>query len=179
MPAPASKDPAAAPAGRYTIDVSHSAVVARASHQGLSFNVVRFAVKEATLDWDPSNPANTKLEATVSTKPITDPIVYRIPLDSATFMDSNKFPEVKFVSTAVRATGGNHYEIDGQLTLVGVTKPAQIQASLVGAGKSMEGGSVVGFTGTMNINWAEFKGPGMASSMGVVVVGLDAEFDKR
>jgi polyisoprenoid-binding protein YceI len=176
MPA-ASKDPAAAPAGNYTLDLVHSSVVARALHQGLSYNVIRFAVKEGSLVWDPTNPANIKLEVTVNTKTITDPIVYRIPLESAEFLDIAKFPEAKFVSTAVRATGGNRYEVDGQLTLLGLTKPAQIQATLVGA----RGGATatVGFAGSMNVNWPEYKGPGMSASSGVVAVAVDAEFNKK
>jgi len=173
----ASKDPAAAPAGNYTIDLLHSSVVARALHQGMSYNVIRFGVKEGSLVWDPANPAKIKLEVTVNTKTFTDPIVYRIPLESAEFLDTAKFPEAKFVSTAVRAIGGNRYEVDGQLTLLGMTKPAQIQATLVGA----RGGNTatVGFAGTMNVNWPEYKGPGMASASGIVPVAVDAEFNKK
>jgi polyisoprenoid-binding protein YceI len=175
----ASKDPAAAPAGTYTLDLEHNAVIARVSHQGFSFNVLRFAVKQGSLVWDATDPAKIKLAVTVNAKPITDPIEYRIKIESETFLDSTRFPEAKFVSTAVRATGGNHYEIDGQLTLLGMTKPAKIQASLVGTGRSMEGATTLGFTGSMNINWPEYKGPGMASSSGIVPMGLDAEFNKR
>lgn len=172
----ASKDPAAAPAGSYTVDLEHCAVVARASHQGVSFNVVRFAVKHGSLVWDAASPAKDKLEVTVSTKPITDPIVYRIKLDSDTFLDTAKFPEAKFVSTAVRAIGGNRYEIDGQLTLLGMTKPAQIQATFLGTTRNPQGETTLGFTGSINVNWPEYKGPGLASASGVVAVGLDAEF---
>ena len=172
----ASKDPAAAPAGTYTLDLEHHAVIARVSHQGVSFNVLRFAVKQGSLVWNATDPAKVKLEVTVNSKPITDPIDYRIKIESETFLDSAKFPEAKFVSTAVRATGGNRYEIDGQLTLLGMTKPAKIQASFVGTGRSMEGATTLGFTGSMNINWPEYKGAGMATSIGVVTVGLDAEF---
>jgi polyisoprenoid-binding protein YceI len=175
----ASKDPAAAPAGNYTIDLEHSAVIARALHQGMSYNVLRFAVKQASLVWDAANPAKIKLDVTVSTKPITDPIVYRIKIESDNFLNTDKFPEAKFVSTAVRATGGNRYEIDGQLTLLGMTKPAQIQATLVGARGGEGGTGTLGFTGSMNINWPEYIGPGMAASSGIVPMELDAEFNKR
>jgi polyisoprenoid-binding protein YceI len=175
MPA-ASKDPAKAPAGTYTLDLEHNAVIARASHMGVSFNVLRFAVKQGSLVWDATNPAKVKLEVTVNAKPITDPIVYRIKIESETFLDSAKFPEAKFVSTAVRATSGNRYEIDGQLTLMGTTKPAKIQASFVGTGRNMEGATTLGFAGSMDVNWPAYKGAGMAASIGVVTVGLDAEF---
>jgi polyisoprenoid-binding protein YceI len=174
---PASKDPTAAPAGTYAMDLEHHAVIVRASHGGVSFNVLRFAAKQGSLVWDPTNPGKSKLEVTVDAKPITDPIVYRIKIESDAMLDTAKFPEIKFVSTAVRATGGNRYEIDGQLTLLGMTKPAQIQASFVGTGRRIPTGeTTIGFTGSMNVNWPEYKGPGMANSVGVVTVGLDAEF---
>ena len=83
MPA-ASKDPAAAPAGTYTLDLEHHAVIARVSHQGVSFNVLRFAVKQGSLVWDATDPAKVKLEVTVNSKPITDPIDYRIKIESET-----------------------------------------------------------------------------------------------
>lgn len=134
------------------------------------------AVKQGSLVWDATNPAKVKLEVTVDAKPITDPIVYRIKVESEAMLDAAKFPEIKFVSTAVRAMGGNRYEIDGQLTLLGMTKPAQIQASFVGTGRNIEGATTLGFTGSMNVNWPEYKGAGIASSVDVVTVGLDAEF---
>ena len=174
---PASKDPTAAPAGTYALDLEHHAVIARASHGGVSFSVLRFAAKQGSLVWDPTNPGKSKLEVTVDSKPITDPIVYRIKIESDAMLDTAKFPEIKFVSTAVRALGGNRYEIDGQLTLLGMTKRAQIQASFVGTGRRIPTGeTTIGFTGSMNVNWPEYKGPGMANSVGVVTVGLDAEF---
>src|ERR1022692_3740354 len=59
---PASKDPTAAPAGTYALDLQHHAVIARASHGGVSFNVLRFAAKQGALVWDPSNPGRSKLK---------------------------------------------------------------------------------------------------------------------
>jgi polyisoprenoid-binding protein YceI len=174
-----SKDPAAASAGTYSIDLLHSSVIARAVHQGISISTIRFGVTEASLTWDPKNLSNVKLAVTVSTKPYTSPIVYRIPLESETFLDVAKFPDAKFVSTAVRATGAGSYDVDGQLTVVGVTKPATIKATLVGVGKSVEGFDAMGFTGSMDINFADFKGPGMAASMGIVKMDLDGEFHKH
>ena len=91
---PASKDPTAAPAGTYALDLEHHAVIVRAWHGGVSFNVLRFAAKQGSLVWDPSNPGRSKLEVTVDAKPITDPIVYRIKIDSEAMLDSAKFPEI-------------------------------------------------------------------------------------
>jgi polyisoprenoid-binding protein YceI len=69
--------------------------------------------------------------------------------------------------------------IEGQLTLMGVTKPAAIEAELVGVGKSMEGAPTIGFTGAMMIDAADFTQTMMARMVGKLTVTLDAEFQKR
>lgn len=176
--APASKDPAAAPAGNYALDLEHSSVVARVLHRGMSYNVLRFGVKQGTLRWNPANASDIALNVTVDAKPFYAPIVYRIAPEGPQSLNVAEFPEAKFVSTAVRETGGGRAMIDGQLTLMGVTKPVTINAELVGVGRSMEGAPTAGFTGTMTIDTAEFTQKQMARMVGKVTVILDAEFIK-
>lgn len=176
--APASKDPNAAPAGNYTIDLEHSSVVARVPHRGLSFNVLRFGVRQAALRWNPAKPAAIGLDVTLDAKPYYAPIVYTITPEGPQSLNAAKFPDAKFVSTAVRQTGGGKAVIDGQLTLMGVTKPAVINAELVGVGRSLTGAPTVGFTGAMVINWSDFTDLPIARMVGKVTVILDAEFQK-
>ena len=176
MMAPATKDPAAAPEGTYRIDLEHSSVDARVSHRGMSYNVVRFGVREGTMHWNPADPAAIALDVTVDAKPYYAPIVYKIPPESAQSLNVAKFPEARFVSTAVHVKDGGRATIDGQLTLMGVTKPVAIEAELVGIGRSMEGAPTAGFTGTMAINWGDFTAQPMARMIGKVTVVLDAEF---
>ena len=178
MMAPASKDPAKAPQGNYRIDLEHSSVVARVLHRGLSFNVLRFGVRAATLNWDPAKPAAIALDATVDAKPFYAPIVYGIPPEGPQSLDAAQFPEAKFQSTSVRLVGKGKAVIEGRLTLMGVTKPATINAELVGIGQSMQGVPTVGFTGTMVVNTADFTTKPMARMVGKVTVILDAEFIK-
>ena len=47
--APASKDPSAAPAGTYHVDLEHASAVARVLHRGISYSVLRFGVRDGTL----------------------------------------------------------------------------------------------------------------------------------
>lgn len=175
----ASKDPAAASEGAYHVDLEHSSVVARVSHRGVSFSVLRFGVREGALRWNPANPSAIALDVTVDTKPYYAPIAYKLPPEGPQFLNVAKFPEAKFVSTAIRAEGEGRAAIDGQLTLMGVTKPAVIHAELVGAGRSMEGAPTIGFTGTMIVNWADFTEQPMARMAGKVTMILDAEFLKN
>lgn len=171
------KDPAATPAGNYTLDLEHVSVIARVPHGAASFNVLRFGVKEGSLVWDGANPSKIKLNVTADAMPITNPIVYRIKPEGKQMLDVGTYPEAKFVSTAVRAIGGNRYEVQGQLTLVGVTKPAVIQATFLGTGRNMEAGATtIGFTGSMDMNFQDFKPDAITSTLTLV---LDAEFIKQ
>ena len=177
--APVSKDPAAAPEGVYHVDLEHSSVVARVPHRGMSFSVLRFGVREGALRWNPANPSAIALDVTVDAKPYFAPIVYKLSPDGPQFLNVAKFPDAKFVSTAVRVKDGGRAVIDGRLTLMGVTRPAVIEAELVGVGRSMEGAPDIGFTGTMVLNWADFTEQPMARMVGKVTVILDAEFNKN
>ena len=175
----ASKDPAAAPEGIYHIDPDHQSIVARVSHRGMSFSVLRFGVRSGVLHWNPANPSAITLDVSVDAKPFFAPIVYKMAPDGASFLNVARFPEARFVSSSVHVKDAGHAVIAGQLTLMGVTKPAVIEADMVGAGRSMAGEANIGFTGTMAINWADFSDQPMARMAGKVMVMLDAEFLKN
>lgn len=176
--APATKNPADAPAGAYKLDLEHASVIARVPHRGMSFNVLRFGVREGALRWDPKKPSAIGLDVTVDAKPYYAPIVYKILPEGPQSLDVAQFPTMRFVSTAVRVKKGNSATIEGNLTLMGVTKPAVIDAELVGIGRSMEGATTVGFTGKMIVNAADFTDKMMARMVGKATIILDAEFIK-
>jgi len=174
------KNPAAAPAGQYDIDLEHSAVIARVLHAGASYSSLRFGVTKGVLTWDPANPAAIKLDVVVDTKPHTDPIVYRLKPESPQFLNVAQFPQATFTSTAVRVTGPDRADVEGRLTLMGVTTPELIHAELVGVGHTFQGGPSVGFTGTMVIKWSDFAKPLMPGAIGDdITLVLDGEFIKR
>ena len=177
--APVSKDPTTASAGTYHIDLEHAAAVARVSHRGMSFSVLRFGVRDGVLQWNPAKPAEIALEVTVDAKPFYAPIVYKILPEGPAILNTAKYPDARFVSTAVRVQDKTHATVEGRLTLMGVTKPVTINAQFVGAGRSMEGNQVVGFTGNMIVNWGDFADQPMARMIGDVTVLLDAEFIKN
>jgi len=176
-PYSAQKNPAVAPAGIYNIDPEHHAIIARVNHMGLSTSVVRFGATKGVLNWNPAKPEAISLDVTVSAKTHHDPISYLIQPES--ILNTDKFPEMRFVSTAVRKTGPMTADVEGNLTFLGVTKPAVIHAEMVGAGATKDGSQAsVGFTGGMDVNWGDFAEKG-GISMGLVTVGLDAEFHKK
>lgn len=175
-----SQDPAAAPAGEYNIDLNHSSVIARIAHGGgVSYSTLRFGVTKGVLAWDPANPERIKLDVAVDAKPHYEPIRYRIAPDGAPMLNVAQFPQATFTSTSVRRTGPNKADVSGNLTLLGVAKPAVIHVELVGAGKNNQGVPVIGFTGSMEIKRSDFGTPFLPNAIGDnVTLVLDGEFIK-
>lgn len=52
-------------------------------------------------------------------------------LRSGDFLNADEFPEITFTSTAVRRAGEG-YEVDGDLTMAGVTKPITLELDYLG-----------------------------------------------
>jgi polyisoprenoid-binding protein YceI len=177
-PAAPSKDPAAAPAGVYNIDLNHSSVIARVPHgNGLSFSTMRFGVTKGVLTWDPANAANIKLDVAVDTKAHVDPIVYRLAPDAPQMLNAAMFPQATFVSSAVKRTGPAKADVEGQMTIIGVTKPAVIHVQLIGVGKNGQGKAIMGFTGSIDLKRSDFGKPFLPNLIGDnVELTVDGEF---
>ncbi len=171
-----SKDPKAAVAGTYKIDVNHAAAIFRVAHNGFSISTVRFGVKEGTLVWDPANITASKLNVVVDMTPQFAPIVYGQDIKGPNFLDLAQFPLATFVSTSVTTTGPTTGKVNGNLTFKGVTKPVTIDASLVGAGKTGRGAPAIGFTGVLKFKRSDFGFTFGGSIGNDVEVLVDGEF---
>ncbi len=53
-------------------------------------------------------------------------------LASPDFFDAQKYPRWTFVSTSIVSKGGDAFEMDGELTIHGVTRPVRLNASALG-----------------------------------------------
>src|SRR5260370_36633341 len=134
-----------ATAGTYALDPDHASVIARVSHLGYSYSIFRFERLSATLAWDPANTAGGSLSATVETASITSNVKgFGEQLAGDEFLKSKAFPQAPFVSTAFRQTSSHGGKVDGQLSLMGKTRPVTFDVELVGAGKGFPGQPRVG-----------------------------------
>jgi polyisoprenoid-binding protein YceI len=177
-PAVVTKDPTSAIPGTYKLDINHASVIARIGHGGgFSYSTVRFGVKEGSLEWNPANIAASKVSVVVDTTPRYDPIKYGQDPAGPNFLNVAAFPTATFVSTSIQVTGPTTGKINGNLTLLGVTKPVTIDASLVGAGKTGRGTPSIGFTGLLNIKRSDFGSTFAAAAVSDAInIVLDAEF---
>ncbi|MBC3952057.1 MULTISPECIES: YceI family protein [Pseudomonas] len=155
-------------AADYVIDKEgqHAFVDFKISHLGYSFIHGTFKDWSGKFSFDAAKPEASKIDVELKTASLfTNHAERDKHISSKDFLDVAKYPEAKFVSTAVKSTGEKTADVTGDLTLHGVTKPIVIKATFNGEGKDPWGGYRAGFNGTSTLNLNDFgiKGPGPTS----------------
>lgn len=174
---PGQKDYALAPAGTYGLDPAHAGVIARVSHLGYSMSVFRFDTVAGTLAWDPAQPEQAKVSATVQTASVTSNVKgFSTQIAGDTLLKSKAFPEATFVSKAFRKTDATHGQVDGDFTLMGKTRPVTFDVTLIGAGAAF-GKPRIGMQARATINPQDYGLPAMFADPIEIVV--DTEFERR
>jgi polyisoprenoid-binding protein YceI len=77
-------------------------------------------------------------------------------LRSADFLDVDRYPEIEYQSTKVRGGKGDKWEVDGLLTVRGVTRDVPLSVEFCGASPDPWGKVRAGFLATTEINREEF-----------------------
>ncbi|MFM9851972.1 MAG: YceI family protein, partial [Sphingomonadaceae bacterium] len=96
------------------------------------------------------------------------------------FFDVAKYPTATFVSTSVVPMPGNMATINGNLTLLGQTKPMVFSAKLTGAGPNViTKKETVGFQATTTIDRTQWGMTKFAPAVGAKVeLRISAAFEK-
>jgi polyisoprenoid-binding protein YceI len=124
----------AASAATYTIDPAHSGAGFKIRHLMIAYIRGGFSGVTGDVVFDPANPANTKINASIdATTLLTHDVKRDAHVKGADFLATEQFPKITFVSTSVVADGKNQWKVIGDLTLRGVTKPATLQVESAGA----------------------------------------------
>jgi len=164
-------------AGTYAVDPDHSAVLARVQHIGYSWSVFRFDRVSGKLGWDPAAPEKSTLTVAVVVESITSNVKgFASELAGDNYLKAAKFPEATFVSTAFRRSDATHGKVDGNLTLMGITKRATFEVELVGAGKGWADKPRLGVHAVASINPTDFGLPAIFGTAIEIVV--DTEFER-
>lgn len=105
----------------YEGDAAHTAVHFSVRHMMVSNVRGEFRKTSVTVKYDPDNPANSSVEATIDASSIATRDDQRdAHLKSADFLDVEKYPTITFRSTKIQLhTGGG--KLTGNLTIHGVT----------------------------------------------------------
>lgn len=137
--------------GTWAVDASHTTVGFSARHLGLTKVRGRFTeVTGAVLVAD--RPEDSSVEVTIASASVDTGDARRDEhLRSDDFLASATHPSITFRSTGVRRDGRG-WQLDGELTIVGVTKPVTLDLEFEGAGPDPWGGTRASFAATTEID---------------------------
>jgi polyisoprenoid-binding protein YceI len=114
-------------------DISHSRVGFLATHMVISEVEGQFGEFEATLTQGNPDFSGSSVEATIKTASInTNSEMRDKHLRADDFFNAEKYPAIRFKSTAFEKTGDRTYTIKGDLTIRDVTKPVELKAVMTG-----------------------------------------------
>lgn len=169
-------------ADKYSIDKSHTSILFFINHLGFSDMIGRFDDYDATLMLDEKAPENSHVDVVIRPTGINTPSTeLNQHLQKAEWFNTEKFPEIRFVSTKVVKTGTNTADVTGDLTLLGVTKPITLNVRLNKADYfQMADAWIAGFSTEVTIKRSDF---GMASYIPMVgddvKILISTEFDNK
>jgi polyisoprenoid-binding protein YceI len=143
--------------GDYTLDPSHTRIGFVARHAMVTKVRGAFNEFEGTVHLDGEDPSRSTARLTVKAASIDTRNEQRDGhLRSNDFLDMEQYPEITFVSTAARQLDETTYQLTGDLTVRGVTKPVTVDFTYEGAAQDPFGNLRVGFEGAVAISRKDY-----------------------
>jgi len=114
----------------WTIDPSHSQIEFAVRHMGLSTVRGRFQAFSGTVISDDQG-VPSEIQVDIETASIDTNSADRDGhLRSGDFFDAEQNPTIRFRSSNIANQGGEHYQIEGELTMHGVTRSVTLSAEI-------------------------------------------------
>lgn len=165
-------------AGVYAFDAMHSEVGFSVRHMMVAKVRGRFASPTGTFTIA-DDPTQSSVEVELDWSSVSTGDANRDGhLKSADFIDIEAHPKITYRSTSVRHVKGEHWVLDGELTVRDVTRPVALELELNGVGKDPYGNIKVGFSATTKINREDFGLTyNAALETGGVLIGKDVNIE--
>ncbi len=141
----------------WTLDKAHSSVLFSVTHMVVSEVQGSFKDFSAEVKADKSDFSDLNTTFTIQVKSVnTDNENRDGHLKSPDFFDAEKFPTIVFKSTSIKKISDKKYELEGELTLRGVTKKVKWDLKYNGTVKDGKGNDHAGFKATTTINRKDY-----------------------
>ena len=145
-------------ADTWEIDRVHSSVGFQVNHMVISKVNGKFDSFNGTINFDGKDFSRASVVVNIDPKTIdTDNERRDGHLKSPDFFAADSLPEMKFVSTSIKPLGENKFQMVGDLTMRGVTKPVTLDGEFRGTVAAM-GGTKAGFSAKGTINRQDWGG---------------------
>jgi polyisoprenoid-binding protein YceI len=166
-------------------DPYHSKLGFTVTHLGIADVPGHFGQYDVTITSAKADFSDAVVELTAQTSSIDTRVDPRDKhLMSADFFNVEKYPTMTFKSTSIKKVGKNKYDLTGNLTLLGVTKPVTVTMLHRGttANPNAKGAPVAGIQITGTIKRSDFAlGNGFPAPMisDAVQIKADGEFGQQ
>jgi polyisoprenoid-binding protein YceI len=153
-------------ADAYQADPVHSSLVFRVKHMNTSYIWGRFDKLSGAFVLNEQDPASSQFDFQVETASVDTGNPMRDKhLQSPDFFNAVQYKTIAFKSKSVTSSGPGTFEVTGDLTLHGVTKPLTVKITKTGEGKNQMGKPIVGIDSSFAIRQSDF---GMTKMVGPV-----------
>ena len=140
----------------YKVDGDHAQILFVANHLGFSKTYGMFKTVSGEFKIDDAALKTSSVEMSINADSLTTLVDKKDQhLKSPDFLDVKQFPKITFKSDSITKSG-NNYEIKGQLTLHGVTKPVTMKFNRMKTGEDPWKNIRTGGEGRMTIKRSDF-----------------------
>ena len=144
--------------GQYELDPAHTSLIFKISHLGLATFVGRFNKLNATLDFNPKELEQTRLDASVEMASVdtNDNRIDKL-LRGRSWFNVGAHPEAIFKTLSINHIEGSTYNFMGELNFLGITHPVELKIEFHGgANNILTGRYTIGFSATGSIKRSDF-----------------------
>jgi polyisoprenoid-binding protein YceI len=137
----------------FAIDPAHTDVLFSAKHMMVTNVRGTFTDVAGTIDLDETDPAASRAEIVIKAASVDTGFGARdTHLRSDDFFGVESYPEIRVVSTAIRAKGRNDYVVTADVTIRDVTKSVDFDVEFLGFYPAMDGARRAGFSAKAKVN---------------------------
>jgi polyisoprenoid-binding protein YceI len=148
---------AQAVANKWAIDLAHSEINFKVKHLMISTVTGKFTEFTATVESENDDFQDAYITFEAQTASVTTRNEHRDEhLRSADFFDAEQHPTMRFTSTGFKQIKGSEYELNGNLTIRGITHPVTLAVEYNGTHKDPWGMIKAGFEMSGKINRTDF-----------------------
>lgn len=143
--------------GTYQIDPTHSRLGFVARHAMVTKVRGDFKSFEGSLQIDAADPAKSSGTVSIDVASVDTSNEQRDEhLRTNDFFDAQTYPKITFQTTSIEPIDDTRFNVSGELTLRGVTKPVTIEFEFTGAATDPFGNQRLGFEGSTVLNRKDF-----------------------
>jgi len=137
----------------FAIDPAHTDVLFSAKHMMVTNVRGTFKDVRGTIELDETEPTASSAEIVLKAASLDTGFGARdTHLRSDDFFAVERYPDIRVVSTAIRAKGGNGYVVTADVTIRDVTRPVDFDVEFLGFYTGMDGARRAGFAARAKVN---------------------------